>query len=251
MFIKSKKQGGFTRSLRNSLAPAVFTNRHSNRQITMLSEIFSNYLIWHKKPRLFSSAGFTLIEVVIVLAILAIIGGAIFTFQRDIFFNSSVIQSGAIAENNLQNVLRQFIGEARGVRPATTGAYAIDTAATSTFIFYSDIDSDNQPERVRYFLADGNFKRGVVNPTGSPAIYDLSEEKIKTIATDVINGPIDIFSYFGQDFNGSGDPLAQPVDVAKIRLVKINIGFDPNPARPFQPMWISSVVMLRNLKHAL
>ena len=204
-----------------------------------------------KKPRLFSSAGYTLIEIIIVLAILALIGGIFFTFQRDVFFHSSVIQSGAMAENSLQNVLRQFIGEARGVRPAVTGAYAIDTAATSTFIFYSDIDSDTQPERVRYFLAGTDFKRGVVDPTGSPSVYNLSEEKIKTVATDVINGPIDIFSYFGQDFNGAGDPLVQPVDVAQIRLVKINIGFDPNPTRPFQPMWISSVVMFRNLKGAL
>ena len=63
---------GFTRSLRNSLAPAVFLGKYFNQKVIRLSDVFSNYLIWRKKPRLFSSAGFTMIEAFVAITVLLI-----------------------------------------------------------------------------------------------------------------------------------------------------------------------------------
>jgi len=63
---------GFTRSLRNSLAPAVFLGKYFNQKVIRLSDVFSNYLIWRKKPRLFSSAGFTMIEAFVAITVLLV-----------------------------------------------------------------------------------------------------------------------------------------------------------------------------------
>jgi prepilin-type N-terminal cleavage/methylation domain-containing protein len=207
-------------------------------------------LLSSKKNISYSSRGFTLIEVVIVLSIIAIVGEIFFTFQRDVISHNSMIQSGAVAEDSMRAVLRQFVGEIRSAGQAVNGAYLLDSVATSTIIFYSDIDSDGQTEKVRYFLEGTDFKKGVTEPTGSPLVYLSSEEKIRTVAKSVINGSADVFSYFDENYPVNTDPLDQPVDVAKVRLVKINLGFDPNPSRPLQPMWISSMIMIRNLKNS-
>ena len=195
-----------------------------------------------------STAGFTLIEILVVMGIVVLIGGAISTFQRDVIVHNSMIQSGAIAEDSLRSVLRQIIGELRSAAPAQTGSYLLGAVATNTITFYSDIDSDGLRERVRYFLSDTDFKKGVIKPTGQPYAYNVANEQIKTVATSVINGTTSIFSFYDSNYSGSGLPLSAPIDISKIRLVKIDIGVDPNPGRPLQAMWISSQAMIRNLK---
>lgn len=208
--------------------------------------IKNNYLFSKNKL-----TGFSLIEILVVIGIVILVGGAIATFQRDVIVHNSMIQSGAVAEDSMRSILRQMIGELRSASPAQTGAYLISSVATNTIIFFSDIDNDGLRERVRYFLSGGDLEKGVVEPTGQPYTYNLNNEQIRTIATDIINGTTSIFSFFNSDYTGSSSPLTDPIDISEIRLVKINFGIDPNPNRPLQAMWITSQVMIRNLKDNL
>ncbi|MFA6415896.1 MAG: type II secretion system protein [Candidatus Paceibacterota bacterium] len=192
--------------------------------------------------------GFSLIEILVVMGIVVLIGGSVATFQRDVIVHNSMIQSGAIAEDGVRNTLRQVIGELRSASPAQTGAYLLSAVATNTITFYSDIDSDGLRERVRYFLSGTDFKKGIVKPTGQPYIYNIANEQIRTVSPNVINATTSIFSYYDTNYNGSSSALSLPIDIAKVRLIKINVGIDPNPGRPLQAMWVSSQVMIRNLK---
>ncbi|OJI08526.1 hypothetical protein BK005_00675 [bacterium CG10_37_50] len=194
-------------------------------------------------------SGFTLLEILVVVGIVVIISVPLSQFQKDVFVQNNLVQSGVLAEEGARSVLRQFTSELRSAAPANTGAYLLASAGTSTLTFYSDTNGDGLRERIRYFLAGTSLKKGVIIPTGSPATYVSNNEKISTLTDNVINSTsTDVFSYYNENFNGTGTPLAQPVDISLIRLVKINLGIDPNPNRPLAPIWLTSLVMIRNLK---
>ena len=106
-------------------------------------------------------------------------------------------------------------------------------------------------ERVRYFLDNQTFKKGVVEPTGQPYTYNLSAEQLRIVADNVINGTSSVFSFYDNSYTGTSSALSLPTDISKIKLIKINLGLDPNPNRPLEAMWITSQVMLRNFKDSL
>lgn len=173
-------------------------------------------------------------------------------FQRDVLTQNNMVQSGALAEDGARAVLRKFGAELRTAAPANTGSYLLESLGTSTITFYSDPNGDGLRDRIRYFLSGNSLKRGVVTPTGSPAAYVLTNEKISTLTDNVINGTTTpIFSYYDENYNGSGTPLTYPLSISTVRLVQINLGIDPNPNRPLTPIWLTSSVMIRNLKDNL
>ncbi len=200
--------------------------------------------------------GFTLIEAIITIAILMMIGGAITTFERSIITNAKVLQSSLIAQQQVRKTLSIFTAELRSATQSANGAYPIETAATSSITFFSNIDSDASVERVRYFLATSTkpnvydvLKKGIVKPTGTT--YDLSTEKISTIVNDLKNSSTTpVFTYYDTNYNGtsSSTPLADPVNLPSVRLVKVSLSVDPNAARSPVYQSYTTQVTIRNLK---
>ncbi len=112
--------------------------------------------------------------------------------------------------------------------------------------FFANIDSDDLKERLNYFLSGNILKRGVIKPGGSPLTYNPANEVLQDLIKDVT--PATIFSYYDSTFDGTGSPLAQPVDVSKIRLVKITITVDPNGPKPPEPVTVSTEATIRSLR---
>jgi hypothetical protein len=107
-------------------------------------------------------------------------------------------------------------------------------------------------EQVRYFLQGRDFKKGVIKPTGSPLVYNQGVEQITTLVKDVSNATsTPIFEYFDSSYTGTSSPLATPVQVTKVRLVRINIKIEKDPNRAPAPITVTSQVFLRNLKDNL
>ncbi len=199
-----------------------------------------------------SNSGFTLLEILIVAGIIVIISVPLSMFQRDVLVQNEMVQSGALAEEGVRTVLRKFGTELRTAAPANTGSYLLESLGTSTITFYSDPNGDGLRDRIRYFLSGTSLKRGVVTPTGSPVVYVLANEKISTLTDNVINSTsTPIFSYYDASYNGSSTPLTYPLSISNVRLVQISLGIDPNPNRPLAPIWLTSSVMIRNLKDNL
>jgi len=193
--------------------------------------------------------GFTLVETIFAVAIFVAIIGALGAFQRDVFFFNDVLQIGLNNVTEARKVLRPFVGEVRKAQPANTGSSSIESAQQKTFIFYTDTDADGIRERIRYFVEDDTFKKGVITPTGNPLSYNLSDEKIVSVVRDVINDGTN-FSYFDSNYNGttSTPPLSFPVSPSDVRLVKIDLTIDANPGRAPSLMTITTQATVRNLK---
>lgn len=196
--------------------------------------------------------GFTLVETLVAVSVFVLIVVALGAFQRNVFTINSFLQTNLTNQNEARKILRPFVGEVRSASLSNTGAYPIATAATSTFTFYTDTDSDGVKERIRYFLEGSDFKKGTLVPSGSPLEYDEDDEEFIEVIHNVV-ATSTIFSYYDENYDGtaSSTPLEQPVSINEIRLVKIIISIDDDPDKPPSPFTVTTQVSIRNLKNNL
>lgn len=199
-----------------------------------------------------SKLGFTLVETIFVVSIFLLSVVTLTSLQKDIFVNNLFVQNSLMAESEARGTLKRAIAEIRAAAPANNGFYPIEAAGTSTLTFYSDSNRDGLRERVRYFIATTTLKRGLTKPTGEPATYLADNEIISTVVNDiVISTSTPLFSYYDSTYNGTTSPLAYPLNISKIRLIKMTILIEADPNRSPLPLFFSSQVMIRSLKDNL
>lgn len=186
--------------------------------------------------------GFTLVEMEVAIAVFGIIAVAVSSFIVYVYKTQDYNLAQLKATNAARRSMEMTSAEIRKMRQAETGAYAIDTADSQTFIFYSDIDNDSQTEKVRYFLDSEQFKKGVTEPDYTGA------ETVTVIAENVVNDTDPVFKYYDQDFTGTEAPLSTPANVTEVKLVKIILKIDANESISPPALEIETSVHPRNLK---
>ncbi len=189
--------------------------------------------------------GFTFIEVIVVITISTISFIAITSFIMTMYRANSYAMEQALAIDQARRGVLEMVQYIRGATVSDTGSFPLTSAGTSTFTFYSDIDVDVNVEKVRYFLEDGTFKRGIIKSTGYPLAYTLPEE-VKIIAENVHNvaNATDIFTYYDK----FGAEVTNLDEVADMTFVKVNLIININPSRAPEDFTLRSGVSIRNLK---
>lgn len=200
----------------------------------------------------FYTKGYTLIEILVAVAIFVLIILVVANFQVNISkYNKSSSESLQSAQD-ARAILRTMVAEMRSMQPASTGAYPLAAAATSSITFFTDINDDGLREQVRYYLTGTTLKKGIIVPSGSPLTYSSASETFAFLAYNIKNGTSTaLFDYFDNTYSGTSSPLTQPVSVSTVRLVKINLTIDADPNRSPLPRTYTSQAMLRNLKDNL
>lgn len=191
--------------------------------------------------------GFTLVEVIVAIGIFGLIVTGIVAIFLTSWRYNAVVWEQLSTQNEGRKVTQDFVNELRTASQSSIGAYPIQTASTSTIIFYTNLDADSLRERVRYFLTNRILKKGVIKPSGNPLTYDPANETITEVAHDVANTS-SIFYYFDSNYAGSGTALPTPVDITNIRVVQIALKLEENPNLTPAPLYVESKVLLRNLK---
>lgn len=193
--------------------------------------------------------GFSLMEVVIFAAIGALLVFFVASLTRNVSGLGDFINQKLQERGDLDIVFSVLATEIRSAGPASNGAYPIQSASTSSFVFFSDIDQDGIFERVRYELATSSIWKGVIEPSGNPLVYATSSEVVKEVATNVVSStPYNFFDYFDENYSGSGSPLSLPIPISDIRLVKVSALIDLNPGKTPRPTYFSQTVTIRNLR---
>jgi len=195
--------------------------------------------------------GVSLTEIIVSVAIFATVAVALGNFSSDIFTLNSNAEENLSAQSDGRRILKTIVAELRSTSPSSLGAYALSQVATSSLIFFSNIDADPLKERIRYFLQDKNLHKGVIKPSGDPLVYNPADEEIIFLVRDIVNGAVPIFEYFDQTYTGTSTPLIQPVQATSVRLIKITLIIDQDPSRGTGPITVTSQVTLRNLKDNL
>ena len=202
----------------------------------------------HMHERAETSGGFTLIETVVAVSIFSLILGS-FVGSISFFYRSNThALEQAFAVNSARKGIEQMMKDIRKAAYSDEGSYPVIAIADETFSFYSDTDTDDYVEKVRYFLDDTNLKRGIVNSSGSPLSYDDDDEVIATISDNVRNSAqsVALFTYY----NASGTPVTNIASTTDVVFVSADIIVNVNPLNTVSDFRLRSSATMRNIREA-
>lgn len=190
--------------------------------------------------------GFTLAETLVVVALTAIVGGALLSAVAYIYRNNAYIFEATASVESARRGLLFTLEHIREAAYGDDGSYPLSQIATSSITFYSDIDEDGGIERVRIYRIGEGLYREVTNAAGNPPSYTGQAVATSTLATYLRNGTsTPLFVYY--DNTGSALSTTSP-DVSQVRSVLITIMTDLNPNRAPNVLTLTGSAMLRNLK---
>lgn len=197
----------------------------------------------------FSRRGFTLIEVMFALGMFAAIAGVVSWIVITSIHSNAIIWEQLTTQNNGRAVLDQFVNNVRKAEGSSIGNYVVERATDSEFVFYANVDDDTAKERVRFWLSGTDVYRGVTHVTGTPLGYADTETVVR-LAESVVNTQqgIPLFEYYDDTYPASQTPLSSPVNVTKVRLVRMQIELEKDPTQSPEPLHVETVVSIRSLK---
>ena len=192
-------------------------------------------------------SGFTLVEIVVVIMLL---GFAVTLFTNFVIQGYKANLFGKeqdLAVQNGRKATEQVAEEIREASQSDRGDYILDVVAEQNLSFYSNIDNDTDIEKVRYFLDNTIFKKGVIEPSGDPVSY-TGTETITEVAQYMNNQAEAIFIYYDTDNNIIADPTTNKND---IRLIRISLKINVTPEIAPQDYYVEMDAQIRNLKDNL
>lgn len=194
--------------------------------------------------------GFTLLELIVAMSIFALFATATAWLLITGIRSNSIIWDQLSTQSDGRRVLREVVDDVRRAESSSIGSYPIVTAGEYELTFYSNIDSDTERERVRFWLDNTVLKKGTIHPTGLPLSYPTSSEEVVTIANFVVNEQKNtpLFTYFDETYTGTSTPLAQPVNVTNVNVVHVELQLEENPDETPVPLNVQTTVHIRNLK---
>lgn len=192
-----------------------------------------------------ASSGFTLTELLVVIAISGIICVALAMLMGNSISTYRVLFLQSLANETARVQLLRMSHLLRSLRPSDTGAFPLVEASAQRIIFYANVDDDTAIERVRYELVGTDLLRGVIEPTGNPITYPVSQEVVTTIARSIQNGATPLFSYYGSNYPADTTPAAS---VSVITYISFSLVIDADITNDPAPVTVQSQVQLRNLK---
>jgi len=189
--------------------------------------------------------GLTLIETVVSVSlftiIMSVIVSSILFFYRA---NTSSLEQAYQIDNARRGV--EFL--VRDLREAThgdDGSYPIANIASTSISFYSDIDRDQDVERITYALSGTTLVRTTLGPSGSPPSY-TGAGTTTSVSVYVRNLEENqpIFRYYDTD----GIEVASYSDFGRVRFVSVSLVVNVLPIRAPAEFTLKSSATLRNLR---
>ena len=99
-------------------------------------------------------------EVVVALGVVLVIIMAILGVQLLIKESQAFSLNTLISVDHANGAVQQIVKQVRNAREGDNGAYMLEVVDDQELAFYVDIDRDDEIERVRYFVEEGELKRG-------------------------------------------------------------------------------------------
>ncbi len=193
--------------------------------------------------------GFTLLELLVVMGITILLGAAIVEFFLSSLRAGQVVLDKLGDQQEARTMVGHLVSELQVATISSVGSYPLVKASSTELIFYSNVDTDAWAERVRYFVTGTTFMRGVLKPAGDPLLYTASNEVLTAVAHNVAPTSSPIFYYYDDQYSGgNGASLPIPVEVTKVRVVRIKLVVDRDLGASSAPLAVEGLAQIRNLK---
>lgn len=141
----------------------------------------------HNQKLVLISHGFTLVEVLVAISIFAVAMGAVTGFIIMSYRAQNYTIEQAVAIEQARKGIETMIQEVREAKTGDDGSYILEKADDYEIIFYSDIDTDGNTERVRYFVYQSdsliNSDDCVVYSSGGSCDIDFTEFTVNSVGS--------------------------------------------------------------------
>lgn len=179
-----------------------------------------------------TSTGFTLVETLVTIGIFVILMLGITILFKNIYVTSNQQSLSLETTDQARLELFNFTNEIRNATNGNDGSYPIIQADNAQVVFFSSFGAtDNNINRIRYYVVNSTLYKGTTIPTGSPKTYNLSTETVLPVVTNIAATTSSIFYYYDGNYDGTSTPLTQPVNVNQIKFVKMNLTITKQDAR--------------------
>lgn len=168
--------------------------------------------------------GFTLIEMIVTIALFTVIGLGIVALFGNLFTAASKQNSLTANQDSARKLVGQMVTQLRNSVAGADGSFPLEQASDQQVIFHANGDSDSSIERIRYFLQNGQLWEGLTDYASST--YPTSTERTYLLMNNVANSSTTpVFYYYDGTYSGSStqSSLVQPVNVTQVTFVKINL----------------------------
>jgi prepilin-type N-terminal cleavage/methylation domain-containing protein len=197
------------------------------------------------RKKIVTKKGMSLLELLISIFILGVVMFGMSAFFAYLWKVKSQEVSRGQSIITASNSVNKMIQNIRKSAQAESGAYMLDSGDDFDFTFYSDIDNDNNLERIHYYLDGNTLKMGTAEPIlGTNPTYPVGDQETIEVATNVVNDAATepMFVYY----DSSGSAMTTPVNVYAVKSVKVSVFVNIDPGN-IEDVEINSTVALRNV----
>jgi len=190
--------------------------------------------------------GLSIVEMIVTIAVFVIVVGVLISSLLFFYRANAFNVEQAFAVSSARKGVEQMVRDIREVTYADDGAYPIVSIGSTTLTMYSDIDRDDNVERVHLWLEETTFRKGVTQAIGTPLAYPMDDDSVSTLSDFVRNDEegAPIFEYF----DSSGLPITDYANIVDVAFVRVNLIVNINPTRLPNEFTLRSSATLRNLK---
>lgn len=198
------------------------------------------------KRNTISLRGYSLVEMLVVMGMTSVVMGAIIVSIQYFYRSNTNTLEQSLQIESARKGVAFAVRDLRELTYGDDGSYPILSFSTSSISFYSDVDRDASTERVRYFLEGSVFKKGVTNATGSPPVYNPSDEQVSILSEYVRNAAQNtpLFRYY----NASSTEITSFATTTAISFISLTLIINVDPDRLPGEFTLRSSATLRNLK---
>ncbi len=167
------------------------------------------------------NSGFTLVEMLVAIFSFTLISAGMIGLIS-VMFTTYKQQGGLLSDQDqARKVAFNIMAELRNCQTSSLGSYAIETAQDQQLTFYTNVDSDNAIEKIRYFVQTSQLWKGVTKLSGGS--YNPANEVKTMVQNNLANGAAPLFYYYDGSYTGTQAALTQPVSVANIKFVVLKL----------------------------